>query len=70
MAASSCYVISFLYGFHADIDKVTAVEIVKKDYPQFQIDGELQLDAIVPEIGASNPNIKLLDVQMADFPRS
>jgi len=47
---------------HADIDKVTtAVEIAKKDYPQFQIDGELQLDAaIVPEIGASKaPNSKV-----------
>lgn len=40
---------------HADIDKVTAaVEIAKADYPEFAIDGELQLDAaIVPEVAAS-----------------
>lgn len=40
---------------HADIDKVTAaVAIAQNDYPQFAIDGELQLDAaIVPSIGSS-----------------
>ncbi len=40
---------------HADIDKVTAaVEIAKNDYPEYMIDGELQLDAaIVPSVGAS-----------------
>lgn len=40
---------------HADVDKVLeAVEIAKNEYPEYQIDGELQLDAaIVPEIAAS-----------------
>ena len=40
---------------HADVDKVLeAVDIAKKEYPQYNIDGELQLDAaIVPEIAAS-----------------
>ncbi|MDO4995684.1 MAG: phosphate acetyltransferase [Bacilli bacterium] len=40
---------------HADVDKVlAAVEIAKRDYPQYDMDGELQLDAaIVPEIAAS-----------------
>ena len=40
---------------HADVDKVlAAVEIAKRDYPQYEMDGELQLDAaIVPEIAAS-----------------
>lgn len=40
---------------HADVDKVlAAVEIAKRDYPQYEMDGELQLDAaIVPEIAVS-----------------
>lgn len=40
---------------HADVTKVVdAVEILKKDYPHINADGELQLDAaIVPEIAAS-----------------
>ncbi|MBQ1378068.1 MAG: phosphate acetyltransferase [Lachnospiraceae bacterium] len=40
---------------HDDVTKVvTAVEIAKEQYPQYQIDGELQLDAaIVPSVGAS-----------------
>lgn len=40
---------------HADVTKVTeATAIAKEQYPQYQIDGELQLDAaIVPSIGAS-----------------
>ena len=40
---------------HADVDKVlAAVEIAKRDYPQYEMDGELQLDAaLVPEIAAS-----------------
>lgn len=40
---------------HADVDKVVAaVEIAKRDYPQYEMDGELQLDAaIVPEVAAS-----------------
>ena len=40
---------------HADVDKViAATEMAKRDYPQFEIDGELQLDAaIVPEIAKS-----------------
>lgn len=44
---------------HADVDKVIeATKIAKEQYPQYKIDGELQLDAaIVPEIGASKaPN--------------
>lgn len=44
---------------HADVDKVVAaVEIAKNDYPQYSIDGELQLDAaIVPSVAASKaPN--------------
>lgn len=44
---------------HADVDKVVAaVEIAKRDYPQYKIDGELQLDAaIVPSVAASKaPN--------------
>lgn len=37
---------------HADVDKVVeAVNIAKRDYSQYKIDGELQLDAaIVPEV--------------------
>ena len=37
---------------HADVDKVIrAVEIAKRDYSQYKIDGELQLDAaIVPSV--------------------
>ena len=37
---------------HADVDKViAATEIAKRNYPQYKIDGELQLDAaIVPDI--------------------
>ncbi|MEY8336953.1 phosphate acetyltransferase [Lachnospiraceae bacterium 62-35] len=40
---------------HDDVTKVTeAVKIAKEQYPDIQLDGELQLDAaIVPEIGAS-----------------
>lgn len=40
---------------HADVDKVVeGVRIAKEKYPQFKIDGELQLDAaIVPEIAKS-----------------
>lgn len=40
---------------HADVTKVTdALAIAKQEYPDYNIDGELQLDAaIVPEIGAS-----------------
>lgn len=40
---------------HPDVDKVVeAVKIAKEKYPQYEIDGELQLDAaIVPEIAAS-----------------
>ena len=40
---------------HADVDKVlNALEIAKKEYPNLNIDGELQLDAaIVPEVAES-----------------
>ena len=40
---------------HADVTKVVeAVKIAKAEYPQYKIDGELQLDAaIVPSVGAS-----------------
>lgn len=40
---------------HPDVDKVTeALKIARKEYPEYNIDGELQLDAaIVPEIAAS-----------------
>ncbi len=40
---------------HADVDKVVqATAIAKETYPQYKIDGELQLDAaIVPSVGAS-----------------
>lgn len=44
---------------HADVDKVVeGVKIAKEMYPQYKIDGEMQLDAaIVPEIAASKaPN--------------
>ena len=44
---------------HADVDKVVeAVNIAKEEYPQYMIDGELQLDAaIVPEVAISKaPN--------------
>jgi len=44
---------------HTDVDKVVeATRIAKELYPQYKIDGELQLDAaIVPEIGKSKaPN--------------
>ncbi len=44
---------------HADVDKVVeATRIAKEKYPQYKIDGELQLDAaIVPEVAASKaPN--------------
>lgn len=44
---------------HADVDKVVeATKIAKELYPQYLIDGELQLDAaIVPEVAASKaPN--------------
>ncbi len=38
---------------HADVDKVTeALKIVRREHPDLEIDGELQLDAaIIPEIG-------------------
>ncbi len=40
---------------HADVDKVVeATKLAQEQYPQYEIDGELQLDAaIVPEIAAS-----------------
>ena len=40
---------------HADVDKVVeAVKIAKEMYPEYKIDGEMQLDAaIIPEIAAS-----------------
>ena len=40
---------------HADVDKVVeAVKIAKEKYPEYEIDGELQLDAaIVPEVAKS-----------------
>lgn len=40
---------------HADVDKVAeATQIAQRDYPQFKIEGECQLDAaIVPSVGAS-----------------
>ena len=44
---------------HDDVTKVVeAVKIAKEEYPQYMIDGELQLDAaIVPKVGASKaPN--------------
>lgn len=47
---------------HPDIDKVIeALEIAKREYPEYNIDGELQLDAaIIPEIAASKaPNSKV-----------
>ncbi len=47
---------------HEDVNKVVAaLEIAKKEYPQYLIDGELQVDAaIVPEIAASKaPDSKL-----------
>ena len=44
---------------HADVDKVNeAVRIAKEKYPQYKMDGELQLDAaIIPSVAASKaPN--------------
>ena len=44
---------------HADVDKViSATKIAKERYPQYKIDGELQLDAaIIPEVASSKaPN--------------
>lgn len=40
---------------HADVDKVVeAIRLAKERYPQYQIDGELQLDAaIVPSVASS-----------------
>ena len=40
---------------HSDVDKVVAaVSLAKKEYPQYKIDGELQLDAaIVPSVASS-----------------
>lgn len=40
---------------HADVDKVlSALEIAKEKYPEYNIDGELQLDAaIVPSVASS-----------------
>ena len=41
---------------HMDVDKVVeAVRIAKEEYPQYEMDGELQLDAaIIPEIASSS----------------
>ena len=47
---------------HADVNKVVeAVKIAKESYPQYKIDGELQLDAaIVPEVAKSKaPDSKI-----------
>lgn len=47
---------------HADVDKVIeAVKLAKEKYPEYNIDGELQLDAaIVPSVAASKaPNSKV-----------
>lgn len=47
---------------HADVDKVVeATRLAKERYPQYQIDGELQLDAaIVPSVASSKaPNSKV-----------
>lgn len=47
---------------HADVDKVVeAVKIAKEKYPQYNIDGELQLDAaIVPSVAVTKaPNSKV-----------
>lgn len=47
---------------HADVEKVVnAVNIAHEEYPELELDGELQLDAaIVPEVGASKaPNSKV-----------
>ena len=47
---------------HPDVDKVVeAVKLAKEKYPQYKIDGELQLDAaIVPEVASSKaPNSKV-----------
>lgn len=47
---------------HADVDKVVmATELAKKTYPQYLIDGELQLDAaIVPSVASAKaPNSKV-----------
>ena len=47
---------------HADVDKVVeAVKIAKESYPQYKIDGELQLDAaIVPEVAKTKaPDSKI-----------
>lgn len=40
---------------HADVDKVlAAIEILRRDYPSLQVDGEFQLDAaIIPEVAKS-----------------
>jgi len=40
---------------HEDVDKVTeALELLKKDFPDLKVDGELQVDAaIVPQVAAS-----------------
>ena len=45
---------------HPFVDKVVeAVKIAKEKYPDVLLDGELQLDAaIIPEIGASNNNVR------------
>jgi len=47
---------------HSDVDKVVkAVEIAKNKYPQYKIDGELQLDAAIdPEVAVSKaPNCEV-----------
>jgi len=44
---------------HQDVDKVVeAVKLAKENYPQYEMDGELQLDAaIIPEVASSKaPN--------------
>ena len=47
-----------IYNSKNWINKINESKIAKEQYPQYKIDGELQLDAaIVPEIGASKaPN--------------
>ena len=58
---------------HADVDKVVeAVRIAKEEYPEYKIDGELQLDAaIVPEVAKSKaPNSKVAgNANVLVFPR-
>ena len=51
---------------HPDVYKVVnAVKIAKERYPQYKIDGELQLDAaIVPEVAATKAPDSNVDMQM------